>query len=375
MRKLEWDGYFYDGNSAKKNEIKVRIISNGIQIRYPNGDQIFWQYSDIRESKELYSKNKTYIENILNPNQKLIVDDFDFFKRINEFFPDNKTFLNRKINNSSLRRIAVIGTVLILLFIPIFFKYILPVSSGFIAKKIPISFEKNLSKPYFNMLVPKESSCNNDERFKEIESIFNMLTSSVDDSPYDFNLHIIKSGIINAFALPGGDIVIYSKLIEKTTRPEQLAGVLAHEIQHITNQHGMESLIRDYSLSILISALTGNTNNTKTTLGFAKFLGLMNYSRVNEKEADIKGIKLMKKAKLDPKGMVEFFEILKKNTGDIPNSLEYVSTHPQTSDRVRELKNHSANIDYKPRKLFSEKRWQEIKKICDDETIEKFYLF
>ena len=206
------------------------------------------------------------------------------------------------------------------------------------AQKIPVSFEERLSKPYLSMLVPLESRCNSDKEYKKIEEIFKRLTATIPESEYDFKLYVVKSDIVNAFALPGGHIVLYSGLLQHTDRPEQVAGVLAHEIQHVTNRHGTESLVRDYSLGLLLSLVTNDTKTVEQTVGLVKYLGLMNYNRENEKEADGAGMKMLKDAEIDPNGMVEFFEILNEQAGDVPDSLRYFSTHPQTGDRISRLK-------------------------------------
>lgn len=222
------------------------------------------------------------------------------------------------------------------------------------------------------MMVPEGSLCNSDDRFEKLDALLKTLTATIPESEYEFNLFIVKSDIVNAFALPGGYVVIYSGLLENTERPEQLAGVLAHELQHITNRHGTEALVRDYSLSFIISVATSDTGTMETTLGIAKYLGLMNYSRENESEADTEGMKMMEEARIDPDGMVEFFEILKVKGGDIPDSLEYILTYPQTKDRIFKLKEISRSMKYDHVNLNDTKEWEEIKNICDDESIEKF---
>ncbi|MGI9535204.1 MAG: M48 family metallopeptidase [Thermodesulfobacteriota bacterium] len=373
MKKLVYNAYFYDGQSANKNKAKVLITSGGLSVDYDDNDSLLWVYGDIRQNEEVYSPSETHLINLKYPNQKLIVEEPDFLMVIKKFFPSLKFYEPPKL--ISLRRMAILGLVLLLILLPVFYFIFIPFFSETVAEKIPMSFEKKLSAPYLSLLVPDESICNDDKNYYKIDTILNSLTATIPESKYEFKLFIVKSDILNAFALPGGYVVIYSGLLEKTDRPEQLAGVLAHEIQHITKRHGTEALVRDYSLGFLISAITNDTKSMETTLGLAKYIGLMKYSRESETEADVEGIKMLKNANFDPKGMVEFFEILNKHGGDVPNSLEYISSHPQTRDRILNLRELSKGIEYKPVHLYSKKDWDEIKKVCNDESITKFSLW
>jgi len=370
MRKLEYPGYFYDGESPKKYNVAVTLQADGIVIKSPEFEEIKWFYEHISRSPELYSDNFTQLENIEFKNQRLVIEDPDFLSVVREFFPSLKFKEPPKM--ISVKRMAVLGLLLLLVIIPTYYYFLLPSFSEFVAEKIPVSVEKRLSAPYLSLFVPKDSICNDEKHYIKIEKIFNVLTSTIPDSKYEFKLFVVKSDILNAFALPGGYIVIYSGLLEKTDRPEQLAGVMAHEIQHIEKRHGTEALVKDYSLGFLIAAVTGDTRTIETTLGLAKFVGLMNYSRESETEADVAGIGMMKRAGVDPEGMVEFFEILNEHTAVVPDSLQHFSSHPQTEERINKLKELSRNKGDAPLYFYSKKDWEKIRNLCDNESIKKF---
>jgi len=370
MKKLEYGAYFYDGLSANKNAVRVLIRSDGLLINTDKSNQILWVFEEIRQNEEVYSDTETHLVNIKHPNQKLIVEEPHFLSVIKKVFPSIRFYDPPRL--LTLRRIAVLGVVLILFLIPFSYFVLIPAFSEIVAKKIPVSFEQRLSTPYLSMLVPKESRCNDDKNYNKIDAIFKTLTATIPESEYDFKLYVVKSDIVNAFALPGGHIVLYSGLLQHTSRPEQVAGVLAHEIQHVTNRHGTESLVRDYSLGLLLSLITNDTKTVEQTVGLAKYLGLMNYSRENESEADEGGMEMLKEAKIDPAGMVEFFEILDEQAGDVPDSLKYFSTHPQTEDRISKLKEISRSMDYKHKDIYSEKEWAEIKTVCSGILTKEF---
>ena len=170
MRKLEYSGHFYDGESPKKHRVSVILQSDGIVIMSEKLDEVFWQYSQTRQSSELYSDNFTQIENNEFKNQRLVIDDPDFISAAKEFFPSLNIKSPAKM--ISVRRMAVLGLLLLLVLVPTVYYFILPSFSEIVAGQIPVSLEKRLSAPYLSLMVPKESICKDDKDYKKIQNIF-----------------------------------------------------------------------------------------------------------------------------------------------------------------------------------------------------------
>lgn len=184
-----------------------------------------------------------------------------------------------------------------------------------------------------------------------IHSLGTRITSGGLDSNFPFTFLLVFDEDINAFALPGGIIVINSGLLALTQRESELASVLAHEIAHVTQRHIARNFSNAKSLSI-VSALTllgsilaaayggselGQAALMTTQAGIQQTR--LGYSRSFEQEADRIGMQLLVSANIDPQGMPLFFERLHKyaqmNREQIP---EFLSTHPLTSNRVSESK-------------------------------------
>ena len=241
---------------------------------------------------------------------------------------------------------------------------------------MPVWAEKRLADNYMNLLAPEKSRCKNEKRLEKLNLMMNKLLESI-DTRYKFNLTVVKSDIVNAFALPGGDIVFFSALIEESDNPEQVAGVMAHELQHVINRHGTKGLVKQLSFDVILSALTGSSDGGNAAIQTVKLAGILKYGRDFEEEADREGVKMMIKSNINPNGMVEFFEKINEEEEDVPKYLEYFSTHPKTGSRIANLKDYASSYSDKPEKLFTEKEWEDIKKICsDEEDVEKFkFLF
>jgi len=175
----------------------------------------------------------------------------------------------------------------------------------------------------------------------------------------------VNDSTINAFAAPGGYIVLYRGLLEKTQTAEELAGVLAHELQHIFKHHVTQALIQHVSTGLLLAAITGDTSKaTAYGLESARLLGILRYSRQSEEEADAAGMRMLLESGIDPKGMIAFYELLTKSTSETSSILKYLSTHPSTGDRIKNLKSLVEQSQPKSVKLLKGYDWSNIKKIC-----------
>ncbi|MBI5627862.1 MAG: M48 family metallopeptidase, partial [Candidatus Rokubacteria bacterium] len=171
---------------------------------------------------------------------------------------------------------------------------------------------------------------------------------------------------VNALAAPGGFIVVFRGLLERTRTPEELAGVLAHEIEHVLQRHATKALVQHVSTGLLFTALTGDVSGVMA-YGFesARVLGTLRYSRAAEEEADTEGMRLLLAAHIDPAGMIAFFEGMEKRRGEAPGLLTYLSTHPAPEERVARLTRLArAPVPAPSRKLLDGYDWADIRRIC-----------
>ena len=153
-------------------------------------------------------------------------------------------------------------------------------------------------------------------------------------SKYPIRLTLVNSNIVNAYALPGGNIVVYKGILQKIKTPEQLAALLAHESTHVNERHSLHSLLHSTANGILVSIVFGDASGISGAIaGHAETLNGLRYSRSLEAEADEKGMELMLANKVDVTGMRQLMQMLQKED-KLPGSLAFLSTHPLTKERV-----------------------------------------
>jgi len=207
-----------------------------------------------------------------------------------------------------------------------------------IAGKIPADLEKQLGEAVYQQVKATSKEVTDPALVAQLEAITKRLVPAVKDSRYEFKFHIIENDAINAFAMPGGHIVIHTGLLKNAKRPEEIAGVLAHEISHITRRHSLRNMVSSLGTTVIIQAIFGDYSALADS---ASNLLNQKYSRDFEREADETGWQYLLTAKIDPRGMIDFFKTLvaeEEKTGlKIDGALELLSTHPATADRMAAL--------------------------------------
>jgi len=189
-----------------------------------------------------------------------------------------------------------------------------------------------------------------------IESIGYRLVANSDDNRLPFIFFVIKDPAINAFAAPGGVIGINSGVIINARSESELAGVLAHEISHVTQRHmartyEMASKLSLPSAAAMVGAVLLAIVNPAaaqaalTIIGGATTQYQINFTRANEKEADRVGMQLLARSGFDPEGMPNFFERLLESSRYRASAPEYLLTHPLTTDRIADSKARAAQYD------------------------------
>lgn len=190
-----------------------------------------------------------------------------------------------------------------------------------------------------------------DPRYREVERLGNNLTSHTvaQKSPWKFQFHVLADDqTVNAFALPGGQIFITLGLLNQLKTEAQLAGVLSHEMGHVIQRHSAEQMAKSQlgqSLIMAVGAGVSDPNNPSYGMQAAALASMVNqmiqlrYSREDESEADIWGVKLMEEAGYDPQAMIEVMEILKA-AGGSSNQIEMFQTHPNPDLRMRNIREY-----------------------------------
>ncbi len=151
------------------------------------------------------------------------------------------------------------------------------------------------------------------------------------------NFTVVNSEIVNAYALPDGNVVVFTGILNSMKSYEELVGLIGHEVAHVNHRHSMKLLCRDLSGYLFVSAIVGDVNGVMAVVADnANNLRSLSFSREFENEADLEGYNFLIENKINPKGMSDLFSRLQKEEMgySIP---EFLSSHPITKDRILKI--------------------------------------
>lgn len=243
----------------------------------------------------------------------------------------------------------------------------IPAFATWAAQYVPVSWEESLGEGALAEMAPSAERCGDEAALGALRKLTERLAKAVPESPYTFEVYILKSEEVNAFALPGGHVVFLQGLLQKARTPEEVAGVMAHELQHVVRRHSTRMIVQSITmrllLSLLLGALFGEGGLADIGYAAASVLGESAYSRHHEEEADAYGAEMLVAAGITPAGMARFFELLAQQEGSstVPT---FLSTHPKTEERMQKLKGYARKHPSSQSAPFSRNEWRAIKEAC-----------
>lgn len=327
---------YFDGKFSVTHEATLDLKPDHWIIQYFDQDQneqiVSWEINGIERDLNF---NSLFIFRYGDfPKQTIECKDENLLVSLKELYPE-KPFFAKRINfllNQNGTVIAGITAALIGLLAVAYF-YVLPWFAETVADKIPISIETQLGETMYENVI---------SQYKKDDS----LTRSVNDfvkeinfkTDYPVEVTVVKKDQMNAFALPGGHIIVFDNIILKMKTKEELAALLAHEVAHVHYRHSLKSISRSLSGYLLISLIFNDINGITAVLADnSNMLLNLNYSRNLEKDADEKAVGILQLNGLNLKGFADLFTLLKSESND-SKTLNLLSTHPLTDDRIKYAK-------------------------------------
>jgi predicted Zn-dependent protease len=360
----EGTGWYLDGRTAARRRVTVRLLPDRLEILSAQGETRAWRYDAVRRTQGQFAGEQVRLEHGEPIAEALLLDDQPFLQSLYRLAPRlgaaayDPSRRTSRIVWTAAAAVAAIGAAIGLL------HYGVPALVGVMTPRVPVSWDVRLGDAVLEHFADDENRCDDPVLQFRIEEVF-AATMGTADAPYPFHLIVLDESDINAFAAPGGPIVILRGLLRRTETPEELAGVLAHEAQHVIKRHSTRAILQQASTGLVIAALTGDVSGAAAFgLHAAANLGMLRYSRAHETEADEEGMRMILDAGIDPAGMLAFYELLARKGPELPGVLSYVSTHPATDDRIQRLRALAANAVPPRMALGSREEWRAMRERC-----------
>lgn len=209
---------------------------------------------------------------------------------------------------------------------------------------IPPSAEVTIGELY----TKSEKLDQNSEDYKRINRIGQKLVSKLKNSPYKFKFYVENKDEINAFALPGGTVIVLTKLIHDAKSDDEIACVIGHEIGHVIHRDTLRRLLHSGGLGLVVAIASGgmiDNEQINACLPLLQQLESLNYSRAQEAAADVTGIRITEGAGYNGEAIIDLFKRIEEQNGEQKfgkEALALLSDHPMSEDRIKTIKTEVA---------------------------------
>ncbi len=342
---------FFDGRTADRRPAKLRLGADRLFIASAADEAPLaeWPYSQLRVIERPYGKNPGLLGSNANEEARLAIADAALFASLAERAP-------RPTRHFAPRHAAAIVVAAAAAAAGMWFAW--TPALDMVARAVPLSWEAAIGRSLLTDVAPKNSVCANAAGQAALDRLVARLSGPIARSQeIAFHIQVVRNKLVNAFALPGGQIVFMSGLIDRADSPDEAAGVLAHEMAHVAERHSMRLMLRQYGLTLLVAAFFGNTHWADGL----SFFGVLAYSREFEAQADARALEALTAAGMRSSGLASFFARMEKDRGNNPGLARYFATHPPMAER-REQAQRRADMGGPP---MSDADWKAVRAICN----------
>ena len=356
------DATFADGRTAERRAVRVSVGADGLRIASDDGAVAeIWPFADLRLVDEVYAGRPVRLRRT-SGDARLTIADAEFLDRLR---PHARQLRRKDLRgaNTRLRAAGWIGATAAIL---AGFWLLLPLAAGPVASQVPLSWEEGLGRTVQRQALALMASgsrvCTGRAGRQAIERLVRRL-SAARPSRYRFRVTVVDDGTVNAFAAPGGYIVVFRGLIDRSAGAGGFAGVLAHEMGHVIERHGLENTVKALGLSFVLAALIGDTSGIAgIATDMAQNLAVSKFSRDAEREADRAAVDMLNRTGISGRGFQAFFQTLARKAGPEEKSVgRYFASHPATGARAKFVEDRATGAG----PAMSDAEWQAVRRMCD----------
>ncbi len=347
---------YFDGHRLQPHQTQGEISSFGLRIITVDST-VEWPKENLQVMEFWQPDRPAVIGCKQFEGARLIITDEKISQQILALVP-SKNIKHGQFHHP-WRILGWVCVASVLLFIGLL--WIIPKASPLIADTIPHSWENSLGQYAIKAVVGSHAECVAPPGRKALAKLVNTLSTNASiQYPFDVKVIHFSKREINAFAVPGEHIIIMSGLLQFVDSPDELAGVIAHEMGHGLEHHPTQALIRQLGIRVIMNAALGSS------FDFASTLLNMRHTRENEQQADDIAITILDKAHITRTGFRNFFEKLsaKETNSSLRPFTDYFSDHPGHHERMTRIQSQMPTSPLQP--SLSAQEWQDLKNICQE---------
>ena len=333
---MRLQGYLYDGHSSGRQQVIASVDEHG---RILLADGLSWRWPEVEVSSRI-GNSARYLD--FPDGSRFECSENDLIDQLCQRHSPPRTGMIHRLE-SRLRYVAL-SLVITIAFVGWFIAYGMPGLAERIAHQLPPSVTESVSRQTLAALdralfTPSELSS---ETRQQWQRRFDQLVATQPDE-FDYRLLFRNGNQIgaNAFALPSGQIIVTDQIVRLTDNPDELIGVLAHEIGHVRERHGLRQVLQNSAVAIILTSVTGDLNAAASVLTvLPTILVEAHYSRDFETEADQFAVTTLHALGKDPRHLATMLEKLELQHGG-DGSTGWLDSHPGSDERLELLKSAS----------------------------------
>ena len=362
MSLLETEAVFFDGDSPEPQVAILQITANQLEIALASGAVLHWPLAEIRQQPDVAGKTGIVLRNTADPVARLFLDDM----RLLPHLPRRRRRAPPKGRGRlAAWALAAVGAVALQIFV------LIPLLADNLAGFIPPAGERALGEATFGQIREALDEtglnplplCEGSEGQAALEGLVTRLGG---DRAYrqQITVSVLDHEMVNAFALPGGFVVLFRGLIDAAGGPDQVAAVLAHEIGHVVSSDPTRHALRSAGSIGVLGLLFGDFAGGAAVLFLTERLISAQYSQAAETGADAFAHEVLAEAGISPGALGDMFEAMRAQHGDADGVVAHFLTHPALGERIEAARAQVvAGVDYAP--SMSEEEWAAVQAICD----------
>ena len=358
-----WPASYSDGTSAKAWPVTVALSDRGIIVDRADGeDDLVWPFGALKTDTPISrGASEALISYKHMPGARLFVQDAGFTIELTRRARHLTTAAHRW---RWAKPVFALAGLIVAGFAIVWALDLQPART--IAGALPDKTRQAVGRNVINHFASRHKACRDEDGRKALDKLLARLLDGI-ASPDQYSLTVVNWGLVNAFAAPGGQMLLTRGLIRSAKSPEEVAGVLAHEIGHGVELHPETGLVRAIGLSALVELLTGGSSGTLSNLSA---MALQNsYVRRDERAADQQALILLQRAGISQQGLADFFtRITKKGKGKKKGlssvafgAFDLLRTHPFPDERAKMV---SESPKYPTTPALTAQEWRALRRIC-----------
>lgn len=329
MAEATFPARYYDGHNAVAHAAMAAITAQGVDIVDAGGELLArWPRDSLMLSGSIAETGAVALTSATAPDARLLLSNAEAARAIALCLPQ-AVAVDRRRNRRTV--LAYGALVLALLAGGAGAVQYLPEIA---APLVPFDTKRAIGRAAFDGWFGNDPLCYALEGVSPLKHLANRLHDAA-EIDHRLKVWVIDNPMVNAFALPGGIVVLTSGLIAQAEGPDEVAGVLAHEIGHVRFDHPTVGMLRTVGISALLRLLSGGAG-METIANAGGALAFLSYSRGAEAEADAAAVEILERAGINAGGLSRFFARLRQTEGDggisgwLPG---WLSTHPPSEAR------------------------------------------